>query len=287
MDLEDLLAEQFEDNRSHLRAVAYRMLGSLSDADDAVQESWIRLSRTDASGVDNLRGWLTTVISRICLDMLRTRQSRREDSLDARLPDPVVTAAATDPERAAVIADAVGIALLVVLDTLNPAERVAFVLHDLFAVPFELIAPIVDRSTDATKMLTSRARRRVQGVATAPDVDLARQREVVAAFHAASRGGGLAALVAVLDPDVVLRVDRAEGLTVIRGAAAVASQAVLFGTLGPIERPVVVNGAAGIVSIVDGAVFSLVAFTIVGGKIAALDIIADQARLAALGVTAE
>ena len=287
MNAKELLAERFEAHRPQLRAVAYRMLGSLSEADDALQEGWLRLSRAGADQVDNLGGWLTTVVSRVCLDLLRSRKSRREESLDARLPDPIVSGDnGADPEHQALRSDAVGLALLVVLDTLNPAERLAFVLHDLFAVPYDEIAPIVDRSPDATKMLASRARRRVQASTTAPDVDLSRQREVVEAFSAASRGGGLEALVAVLDPDVVLRADRAEGLSVLRGAHAVAAQALLFARLGPLGRPVVVNGAAGVVSVLDGRVLAVMAFTVARGKIVEIDILADPARLSQLGITA-
>lgn len=279
------LAGAFEAHRSHLRAVAYRMLGSLADADDAVQEGWLRLARTDTSDVANLGGWLTTVVSRVCLDMLRTRVSRREDPLDVRLPDPVVSSEnGVDPEREALLADTVGLALLVVLDTLGPAERLAFVLHDMFAVPFEQIGPVVERSVDATKMLASRARRKVQGSTTAPDVDLARQRAVVDAFHAAARGGGFDALLAVLDPEVVLRSDRPEGLLVVRGAEGVAAQAQMFAQLGVVERPVVVNGVAGSVSVLDGKAIGVLAYTVVGGRIVEIDIVADPERLARLGV---
>src|SRR5438105_7873265 len=229
MDEQGWLAARFEENRTHLGAVAYRMLGSPSDADDAVQESWLRLSRSGTSGVENLGGWLTTVVARVCLDMLRSRTSRREEPLEAYVPDPIVSReGGIDPEHEALLADSVGLALLVVLDTLNPAERLAFVLHDLFAVPFDEIAPIVGRSETAARQLASRARRRVQGAATAPDADLTRQREVVDAFLAASRGGDFDALLAVLDPDVVLRADSAAvhmgASREVRGAAAVAKQ---------------------------------------------------------------
>lgn len=284
--MDDVLTEQFEARRTHLRAVAYRMLGSVSEADDAVQESWLRLERTDAAAIDNLGGWLTAVVSRVCLDMLRARKSRREEPWEVRLPDPVVSnGEGADPENEALVSDAVGLALLVVLDTLNPAERLAFVLHDMFAVPFDQIAPVVDRSTAATKMMASRARRRVQEFTTAPDVDLVQQRKIVDAFHAASRGGGFEALVAVLDPDVVLRVDRAEGLSVVRGAENVASQALMFARLGPVGRPVVVNGVAGVVSVLDGEVLGLMAFTVAGGRIVEIDIHADPARLGQLSLT--
>ena len=232
MDEHEWLAERFEANRTHLRAVAYRMLGSLSEADDAVQEAWLRLSRSDTSGVENLGGWLTTVVARVCLDMLRSRKSRREEPLDAHVPEPIVSREdGIDPEHEALLADSVGLALLVVLETLAPAERLAFVLHDMFAVPFDEIAPIVGRSPTAARQLASRARRRVQGAATVPDADLTRQREVVDAFLAASRGGDFDALLAVLDPDVVLRADRAAvpagASREVRGAAAVAEQALL------------------------------------------------------------
>jgi RNA polymerase sigma factor (sigma-70 family) len=286
-DTSRMLAEQFEAHRSHLRAVAYRMLGSVSEAEDAVQEGWIRLSRTDTSDVNNLRGWLTTVVSRVCLDALRSRRARREEPQDARLPDPIVsTDSATDPEHEAMLADAVGLAMLVVLDTLPPAERLAFVLHDMFGVPFTEIAPIVGRSTDAAKMMASRARKRVQGSGTVPDADLSRQREVVNAFLAAARRGDFEALVAVLDPDVVLRADEVAGLRVVRGATAVASGAILFSKLGPAEQVVVVNGTPGVVASRDGEVFSVAAFTVVNDRIVEIDILGDPDRLHALGITA-
>jgi RNA polymerase sigma factor (sigma-70 family) len=281
----DELARRFEAHRTHLRSVAYRMLGSLTEADDAVQEAWLRLSRSDTDDVANLAGWLTTVVSRVSLDMLRARTARREESLDARLPDPVVTGVnGADPEGEAVLADSVGIALLVVLETLTPAERLAFVLHDLFAVPFTEIARIVDRSPAAAKQLASRARRRVRGQAPGPDPDLDRQRTVVAAFLAASRGGDLEALLAVLDPDVVLRVDTGHGLTVVRGAAAVAGQALTFARLTPAAQPAVVNGAAGLVTIVDGRTVSVLAPEVRGGRIVRIDIIADPDRLSGLPI---
>ncbi|MFL6144985.1 MAG: sigma-70 family RNA polymerase sigma factor [Labedaea sp.] len=286
MNAEELLAERFEGHRGHLRAVAYRMLGSVSEAEDAVQEAWLRLHRADASEVANLGGWLTTVVSRVCLNLLRSRKSRREVSLDDRLPDPIVNLdSGADPEHAALLGDTVGLALLVVLDTLGPAERLAFVLHDMFAVPFDQIAPIVDRSTEATRMLASRARRRVQGSRTVPDADLSRQREVVAAFTAASRGGGFEALLAVLDPDVLLRVDTAAGLSLVRGATEVASRALMFAKTAPLARPAVVNGVAGLVSVLDGSVLSVMACTVVGGRIVEIDILADSARLAGLDIS--
>src|SRR5436305_5761492 len=226
MDQQEWLARQFEEQRPHLRAVAYRMLGSLSEADDAIQDAWLRLSRADASEVENLRAWLTTIVARVALNMLRTRRTRREQPLGTHLPDPILEPAdSTDPEHEALIADSVGLALLVVLETLSPAERLAFVLHDMFAVPFDEIASIVDRSPEATRQLASRARRRVQGERTIPDPDLDRQREVVDAFLAASREGDFEALVAVLDPEVVLRQDLGNGVPrEVRGAEAVASR---------------------------------------------------------------
>jgi RNA polymerase sigma factor (sigma-70 family) len=287
MDAKEMLAEQFEAHRSHLRAVAYRMLGSVSEAEDAVQEGWIRFSRTDTSDVNNLGGWLTTVVSRVCLDALRSRRARREELQDERVPDPIVSTDPTaDPEHEAMMADAVGLAMLIVLDTLPPAERLAFVLHDMFAVPFADIAPIVGRSEDATKMMASRARKRVQGSGTVPDADLSRQREVVDAFLAAARGGDFEALVAVLDPDVVLRADDVAGLRVIRGATAVASGAIMFSRMGPAEQLVLVNGTPGVVASRDGEIFSVAAFTVVNDRIVEIDIVGDPDRLRALGITA-
>jgi RNA polymerase sigma-70 factor (ECF subfamily) len=282
VDERDWLAERFEEHRSHLRAVAYRMLGSLSEADDAVQESWLRLSRQDASVVENLGGWLTTVVGRICLDMLRSRAARREEPLGVRMPDPIVSApGGIDPEQEALLADSVGLALLVILDTLTPAERLAFVLHDLFAVPFDEIAGIVGRSTSATKMLASRARHRVRGAAPAPDADLARQREVVDAFLAAARGGDFEALLAVLDPDVVLRSDGgAQRPSMLRrGAAAVAGSAITFARLAEFAEPALVNGVAGVVAASAGQPMSVMAFTVVDGKIVAIDTLTDPERL--------
>jgi RNA polymerase sigma-70 factor (ECF subfamily) len=289
MDTQDWLAERFEEHRTHLRAVAYRMLGSLAEADDAVQESWFRLSRTGAGDIANLGGWLTTVVGRVCLDMLRTRSSRREEPAGPHLPDPIVGRPdAADPEHQALLADSVGLALLVVLDTLDPAERLAFVLHDMFALPFDEIAPIVGRSAVATRQLASRARRRVRGVPTTPDADLARQRAVVDAFFAAARGGDFDALVAVLDPDVVLRADGgvlpAGTSRTVRGAHAVASQAFTFRHVGArgVTHPVVVNGAAGMLITRDDRPKVLFAFTVTDDHIAAIDILLDPERLAEL-----
>jgi RNA polymerase sigma factor (sigma-70 family) len=286
MDEHDFLAEQFEENRTHLRAVAYRMLGSVSEADDAVQEAWLRLSRSDTRGVENLGGWLTTVVSRVCLDMLRSRRSRREEPLGeppgGRVPGPIVSHGdGIDPEREALLADSVGPALLVVLETLAPAERLAFVLHDMFAVPFDEIAPIVGRSPTAARQLASRARRRVQGVATSPGADLTRQREVVDAFLAAARGGDFDALVAMLDPDVVLRTDSgavpAGASREVREAAAVARMA-LRGRARA-ARPALVNGAVGVVVAPRGRLLMVLDFTISGGRIVEIDAVADPERL--------
>ncbi len=280
---QETLAAEFEQHRPHLRSVAYRMLGSLSEAEDAVQEGWLRLSRSDTSDVANLAGWLTTVVSRVCLDQLRSRKARREDSLEERIPDPVVSESEVhDPEQQALLGDAVGLAMLVVLDQLAPAERLAFVLHDLFAVPYAEIAPVVERSVDATKMLASRGRRRIQGARVVPDADVARQRAVVTAFQAAARDGDFDALLRVLDPDVVLRNSAAEGLLVARGAETVASGAVMFQKLALASRPVLVNGVAGVAVDIDGEPFSLAAFTVVDGRIVEIDIISDRARLRAL-----
>jgi RNA polymerase sigma factor (sigma-70 family) len=284
------LAAEFQQHRVHLRAVAYRMLGSVSEADDAVQESWIRLGRTDVSGVENLRAWLTTVVARVCLDVLRARASRREDPLDTHVPDPVLTRADPDPESAAVLADSVGLALLVVFETLEPAERLAFVLHDIFGMPFDEVAPIVDRSVVATRQLASRARRRVRGRTPNPERNLREQRRVVDAFMAAARDGNFAGLVAVLDPDIVLRADGGAlmGMSrLVRGADAVASQAVTFSTRGLSNQLVLVNGQLGFVTRrPDGRLFSVTGFTIAGGKIVEMDILADPARLSRLDLSA-
>ncbi|MEU9009386.1 RNA polymerase sigma factor SigJ [Streptomyces sp. NPDC048479] len=290
MDEKVFLAERFEAERPHLRAVAYRMLGSLSEAEDAVQEAWLRLSRSDTSDIGNLAGWLTTVVGRVCLDMLRTRTSRREDPLDVYVPDPVVgRAEAVDPEHEALQADSVGLALLVVLDTLAPAERLAFVLHDMFAVSFDEIASIVERTPAATRQLASRARRRVQGAAPVADTDLARQREVVDAFLAASRGGDFEALLTLLDPDVVLRADSgvsAVGVSeVVRGALAVVEQAITFSRFAQYAQPALVNGAAGIVAAPAGQLLSVMGFTLTHGKIVEIDILADPERLRGLDLS--
>jgi RNA polymerase sigma-70 factor (ECF subfamily) len=284
MDDRDWLAEQFEEHRGHLRAVAYKMLGSLSEADDAVQESWLRLSRSDTSEVENLRAWLTTVVARVSLNVLRSRRTRREEPLDVRVPDPVVSRDdGTQPEHEALLADSVGLALLVVLETLAPAERLAFVLHDMFGVPFDEIAGLVDRSPAAARQLASRARRRVQGAAPVPDADLAAQRRVVDAFFAAARDGDFEGLVAVLDPDVVSRGDGGPGASAItRGAREVAARALTFARLSPFVRPALVNGAAGVVVAPRGEPFSVMGFTVVGGRIVEIDAITDPARLRAL-----
>lgn len=293
------LAARFEEHRPRLNAVAYRMLGSLSESEDAVQEAWFRLSRTeggpDAGEVRNLGGWLTTVVGRICLDLLRSRQSRREDSLDAsvrafgetHIPDPVVTRADTaDPEAEVLLADSVGLALLVVLETLTPAERLAFVLHDMFAVPFEEIAPVVERSAATTRQLASRARRRVQGSTPAAETDVARQREVVEAWMAATRAGDFDALLELLDPDVVLRADTGElssGLSkVVRGAAEVAGQAAMFARVAADQHLVLLNGMPGLVALPGGEAVSLGSFTVVDGRIVEINIIADRERLQVL-----
>ena len=290
MPTPEWLAEQFEQHWGHLRAVAYRMLGSASEAEDAVQESWIRLGRTDVSDIENLRAWLTTVVARVCLDMLRTRTSRREDPLDTHVPDPVITRAAGDPESDTMLADSVGLALLVVLETLEPAERLAFVLHDVFGMTFDEIAPIVDRSPVAARQLASRARRRVQGQAPTSDADLRTQRRVVDAFLAAVRDGDFEALVAVLDPAIVLRADggAVKGMSrLVRGAQTVAAQAAMFSKLGLSNQVVLVNGNIGVVSrLPDGRVLSVIGFTIAGGKVVEMDILADPDRLRRLDLSA-
>jgi RNA polymerase sigma-70 factor (ECF subfamily) len=279
VDQREQLARRFEAERSRLRAVAYRMLGSLSEAEDAVQEAWLRLERSESAAVENLSGWLTTVVGRVCLDMLRVRKRRQEEPLELHLPDPVVTDV-HDPEADAVLADSVSLALLVVLDALTPPERMAFVLHDMFAVPFAEIAQIVGRSPEATKMLASRARRRVQEAGPVPDGDMRQQRRGVDAFLAAARDGDFEALLSVLDPDVVLRAEAGGPLTVTIGAAAVASRAMMFAKLAAAARPVLVNGAPGVLArAADGRPMSIMAFTVVAGRIVRIDSIADPARL--------
>jgi RNA polymerase sigma factor (sigma-70 family) len=288
MSQQQWMAEQFEEQRPHLRAVAYRMLGSLSEAEDAVQDAWLRLSRADASEVENMRAWLTTIVARVALNMLRARRTRREQPLEAHLPDPILQPAdSTDPEQEALLADSVGLALLVVLETLTPAERLAFVLHDMFAVPFDEIAPIVERSPEATRQLASRARRRVRGAAPVPDADLNAQWEVVEAFLSAARKGDFEALLAVLDPDIVLRVDGGRtGLTKhVQGAEAVATQAQLWARVDLTMHRVLVNGAAGIVSFLRGRPFSVGTGTIRNGRIVELDFLVDPERLAQLDLT--
>jgi RNA polymerase sigma factor (sigma-70 family) len=288
MEEHEFLAQQFEEHRTRLRAVAYRMLGSLSEADDAVQEAWLRLSRIDADEVDNLGAWLTTVVARISLNMLRSRKARREEPFAGRLPDPLVDRAdGIGPEHEALLADSVGLALLVVLETLSPPERLAFVLHDVFAVPFDEIAPIVDRSPEAARQLASRARRRVRAERTAPDADLKTQREVVDAFLAAARDGDFDRLVTVLDPDVVLRQDFGPvgGAREIRGAAAVAGRALGYAQIGLDIRPALINGVAGAVAFRHGRPFSIGAVTVRNGKIVELDFLADPERLSRLDLT--
>ncbi|MEV7022880.1 sigma-70 family RNA polymerase sigma factor [Kitasatospora sp. NPDC093558] len=293
-------ADQFEEHRSHLRAVAYRMLGSIAEAEDAVQETWLRYDRTETGEVTNLGAWLTTVVSRVCLNLLRSRAQRREEPLETgedgsagapRIPDPILgRPGVVDPEQEVMLADSVGLALMVVMESLAPAERVAFVLHDMFAVPFEEIAPLIEKTAAATRQLASRARRKVQGQAPAPDKDLSGQRAAVDAFFAAAREGDLGALVAVLDPDVVLRSDggaaRARPSVVLAGASTVAGQAVLWGKLAPYAQPALVNGTAGAVVIgLGGKPMSVMAFTVVGGAIVAIDVLNDPERLAALDLS--
>jgi RNA polymerase sigma-70 factor (ECF subfamily) len=283
--------EQFERHRPHLQAVAYRMLGSVSEADDALQEAWLRLSRSDTDAVTNLGGWLTTVVGRVCLDMLRARRSRQEDYVGSWLPEPIVSLdSETDPEQEALIADSVGLALLVVLETLTPAERLAFVLHDMFAVPFEEIAPIVGRTPDAARQLASRGRRRVQGAAPNPDTDLTHQRELVDAFLAASRAGDFDALLAVLDPDVVFRFDPGKSSPHARppivGAAAVAREVATRGPrFAPQCRPALVNGAAGFIVGPEGSPFAVVGFSVARGRIVTIDLVVDPDKLRGLAVS--
>ncbi len=279
------LADRFEENRSRLRAVAYRMLGSLSEADDAVQEAWLRVSRAETDQIENLGAWLTTIVARVSLNILRSRKTRGEQSLEAHLPDPIVDPAdGTNPEHEALLADSVGLAMLVVLETLKPAERLAFVLHDMFGVPFEEIAPIVERSSEATRQLASRARRRVRGSAPVSNAPLSEQWKVVDAFVAAARDGDFEALVAVLDPDVVLRADAGMSPLSRRvvGAEAVAGQATMWSRAGLDLRRALVNGAAGMVSVRDGQPFSVGAFTIRDGRIVECDFLVDPERVARL-----
>jgi RNA polymerase sigma factor (sigma-70 family) len=286
--MSEWLAQQFEKSRPHLRAAAYRMLGSLGEADDAVQEAWLRLNRSDATEIDNLGGWLTTVVGRVCLDMLRSRKARREEPLDDYFPDLIVSREnGLDPERETLIADSVGVALLVVLETLSAQERLAFVLHDMFAVPFEQIAPIVGCTPVAARQLASRARRRVRGAAPTPDVDLNQQRKVVDAFLAAVRGGDFASLLEVLDPDVRLRSDHVPGtLKEIRGAGTVAKQALLFSRQTLSVQPVLVNGAAGIISwLPGGRPFSVMGFIVRSNRIVEIDVLRDPVRLSRIDLT--
>ena len=287
----DWLAEGFEQNRPRLKAVAYRMLGSLAEADDAVQEAWLRLSRSDASGVDNLSAWLTAIVARVCLNVLRSRNTRREEPMGVNVPDPVISRVdGTSPEDKALLADSVGLALLVVLQTLTPAERLAFVLHDIFDLPFDEIAPIVGRSPATARQLASRARRRVRGAGVqAPDPDVARQREVVDAFLTAAHQGDFDALLAVLDPDVVLRSDggtaRPDISGILRGAAAVASGALMTARPSALERPALVNGAAGVVVTAGGQPVAVIGFTVSRGKIVEIDAVADPERLLRLDLS--
>jgi RNA polymerase sigma-70 factor (ECF subfamily) len=291
MDERAWLADRFEEHRVHLRSVAYRMLGSLNEADDAVQDTWLRLSRSATNEVDNLGGWLTTIVARVCLNMLRTRNVRREENIGLHLPDPIICRdGELQPEEAALLADSVGLALLVVLDTLAPAERLSFVLHDMFALPFEEIASLLGRTPGAARQLASRARRRVKGTEIpAPDPDLTRQRDVVAAFFLAARGGDFDALVALLDPDVVLRADFGAGhpaaSKVYHGAATVARQAFLGAHPAAQLHPALVNGAAGVVITRSGRPFAVMGFTVAGGKIVAIDAIADPARVRRIAAT--
>jgi RNA polymerase sigma-70 factor (ECF subfamily) len=283
------LTERFEEHRPRLRAVAYRMLGSVSEADDAVQETWLRFNR-NSGDIDNLAAWLTTVVGRVCLNLLRSRERRREDPIDVRVPEPLISPdSGVDPEQEALLADSVGLAMLVVLETLAPAERLAFVLHDLFAVPFDEIAPMIDKSPAAARQLASRARRRVQDQAPTPDPDLTRQRDVVDAFFAASRDGDLDALVAVLHPDVVLRSDggtaRPRMTMRLHGADRVSRQAITSSRLSPFVRPALINGAAGVVVAANGRPMFVMAFTVTGGRIAAIEVLADPDRLSHLDLT--
>jgi RNA polymerase sigma-70 factor (ECF subfamily) len=282
------LTKRFEEHRTHLRGVAYRMLGSLGEADDAVQEAWLRLNRADASGIDNLGGWLTTIVGRVCLDMLRSRKSRREQPLDAQAPEPGPSHAhVPSPENEALLADAVGVALLVVLDRLTPHERLAFVLHDLFAVPFDEIAPIVGRSPTAARQLASRARRRVQGADAVPDAELTEQREVINAFLKALRSGDFDALVAVLDPDFTIQSDAVAAPPVgseVRGAQAWARQALTYSRGARFAQPALINGALGVIVAPRGKLMRALRFTMHAGKVVSIEVIGEPARLQELDV---
>src|SRR5919107_669914 len=285
MDERDWLAQRFQEHRPHLRALAYRMLGSTSQADDALQEAWIRLSRSNAAEIDNLQAWFVTVVGRVALNMLRSRKTRGEQPLEAHLPDPIVDRAeGIDPEHEALLADSVGLALLVVLETLRPAERLAYVLHDMFTVPFDQIGAILERSPDAARQLASRGRRRIRSADTTPDADAAAQQEVVEAFLAAARDGDFDALVAVLDPDIVVRGDWGNGTIVeVRGAENVARRAMAASQRdGLVVRPALINGAAGWVSLLDGEIYAIGALTLHNGRITTMDILLDPARLARL-----
>ncbi|MGW3284892.1 RNA polymerase sigma factor SigJ [Streptomyces sp. NPDC001002] len=294
MNETELLADRFEEHRGRLRAVAYRMLGSTAEAEDAVQETWVKLSRTEADDIRNLGGWLTTVVGRVCLDLLRSRSLRREEPIDETfVPDPVIRPLSQiDPEQEVLQADSVGLALLVVLETLEPAERLAFVLHDMFAVPFDDIAPIVERSSAATRQLASRARRRVRGATPSAEPDLGRQRQIVDAFMAAAHAGDFEALVTVLDPDIVLRVDSgalvggAAASKLVRGAKSVAEQALTFRQFAPQVRTVLVNGTVGLINVVEGQALAVMGVTVVDGRITEMYILADPDRLARLDLTA-
>jgi RNA polymerase sigma factor (sigma-70 family) len=288
MQERDWLAERFQEHRPRLRAVAYRILGSTSEADDAVQETWIRLSRADADEIDNLEAWFVTAVGRVALNMLRSRKTRREEPFDAHLPDPIVDRAdGVDPAHEALLADSVGLALLVVLETLTPAERLAYVLHDMFSVPFDDIGAILERSPDAARQLASRGRRRIRGAQTTPATDAAAQQEVVEAFLAAARDGDFDALLAVLDPDVVVREDSGSGtIAEIRGAENVARRAKSVSQLGLVARPALVNGGAGWVSLLDGEVYAIAGITVQRGRITSMEILMDPTRLAELDLPA-
>jgi RNA polymerase sigma-70 factor (ECF subfamily) len=293
----DTLADRFEEHRPHLRAVAYRMLGSLAEAEDVVQDTWLRASRADTAAVENLGGWLTTIVARLCLDRLRTRASRREESideaLDAGIPDPIVSSPdGVDPEQEALLADSIGLAMLIVLETLSPGERLAFVLHDTFGLPFDQIAPIVGRSTETTRQLASRGRRRVRGATAQTEVPLKRQWELVDAFLAASREGNLAALVAVLDPDVIARADVGPGPSevgrsrLVRGVEAVTQQAMAFRHLAGGARKALVNGSAGIVVFANGRPYAVIGIAFSRSRITEMDFLVDPGRLARLDLSA-